>query len=360
MNTDHLKDFILSQFDIPKDSYSLVANKTGLINKSFSVIDSAGQPVYFLQEIDKKVFKDIEGLMSNIRLITTHFRKLEHPPAHLEFINTTSNQSYLKTNKGSYWRLYTYCPGKSYDIAENKEMAAVAGTAFGEFLRAIETIDVKKLAVTIPNFHNINFRYAQFIDSTKNADQSRLVKSEELIELVDMDIKLWIDFYNELGDRCTLQPTHNDTKLNNLIISDTEPAVVVDYDTIMPGYIALDYGDAVRTICSTTAEDSIDLDEIGYDLSMIRSFSLSFIKALNLNNKSQDLDFLARAICFMPFLMGLRMLTDYLNNDIYYSTNYANHNLDRAKNQITLYRKGMTLLPQINSLISIKNQQEIL
>ena len=175
-----------------------------------------------------------------------------------------------------------------------------------------------------------------------------------------MDIELWVEYYSELCKQCPLQVTHNDTKMNNLIFSNSGDAVVVDYDTIMPGYIALDYGDSVRTICSTTAEDSIDLDEIGYDLSMIRSFSHSFIKALNLNKKSQDLDFLARATCFMPFLMGLRMLTDYLNNDIYYSTNYSDHNLDRAKNQFTLYRKGMALLPQINTLISSKNQQEVL
>ena len=358
MNSDHITDSILSKFNIPKDNYSLVSNTTGLINKSFAVINSDGLPVYFLQEIDKGIFKNIEGLMSNICLIISHFQSFEEPQAHIEFIYTSSNKSYLKTNEGSYWRLYKYCPGKSYDNAENNEMAAVAGKSYGKFLMALETLNVKKIAVTIPKFHNINFRYNQFKDSIKNADQNRIVKSQEQVDLVGMDIQLWVDYYNELVEQCTLQVTHNDTKMNNLIFSNSGDAVVVDYDTIMPGYIALDYGDSVRTICSTTAEDAIDLDEIDYDLSMIRSFSLSFIEALNLNKKSLDLEFLARATCYMPFLMGLRMLTDYLNNDVYYSTDYPGHNLDRAKNQFTLYRKGMELLPQIDSIVTLKNQLE--
>jgi Ser/Thr protein kinase RdoA (MazF antagonist) len=347
---DNIRE-ILAAFAIEPGDYSFQNNKHGLINKSYKVTDATGQGCYFLQKIDHGVFKNVEGLMNNIAVTVAHLGNKKTIP-YLELIPLQNQERYLYTDGASYWRLYRYVMGKTYLRAENPGLAAEAGKAFGQFLGALADLDSIKLIETIPRFHDIFLRHEQFIAAKAGASEERLVQAEESIKIVEGEINRLKDYYEELIQVATKRITHNDAKLSNLLFDkDNKAKVVVDYDTLMPGYQALDYGDAVRTICSSTVEDSDDLANTFYNEMLIQVFTENFVTSLGPVLSEQERALLPMAACYMPFIMGLRMLTDYLNNDIYYSTEYPEHNLVRARNQFTVYMNGLKLQPQINNIV---------
>lgn len=345
---------IIENFDIPADDYEYIANTNGLINKSYALCkkDSV-ENTLFLQQIDHTIFKNIEGLMDNIDIVCKHLKKTTNAPKHLELINTKSGKSYYKTDNGDFWRLYSYINGKTHFRADNKQLAQEAGKMFGDFLFSLSSLDATKLAITLPDFHNIIHRYDQFKDSLKNGSEDRKIKANEYIKVVENNIEFIISIYIETIDTCPLKATHNDTKLSNLIFDDHQKGVcVVDYDTLMPGYIPFDFGDSVRTICSSTIEHDTNLSNTHFDLAIFKPFAESFIDSFHGTLNDQELKMFSKSGIYMSFIMGIRMLTDYLNNDVYYSTNYENHNLDRAANQLTLSISGIESLPEMTKIIT--------
>ena len=349
-----IPDLILPQFNIPQGEYELHPVEHGLINKSYAVIDKATKRKrYFLQQVDHNAFPDIEGIMHNIGVVSNHFKGLTDAPAHLATMDTHSGANFYKSAEGEYWRLYDYVVGDTYLRADNNQIAAAAGRMFGVFLKVLQGIDVSLMRNTIPGFHDIDLRYNQFKESLVSAEKARKDKAALLISLVKDNIEYVKEIYHEIISSCDARVTHNDTKLSNLLFDDQQRGIcVVDYDTIMPGYWPLDFGDSVRTICSTTVEDDTDLQRTFFDLDIYRAFTSNFILALKGSITQSELSMLARTVAYMPFLMGLRMLTDYLNNDIYYTTQYDQHNFDRASNQITLYMSGVNLLDEMNNIVN--------
>jgi len=345
---------ILTKFNIPQLDYDLQPVKHGLINKSFVVSNkSTNEKVYFLQQIDHNAFKDIEGIMHNIGVVSNHFINQPVAPKHLVTQQTKSGVNYYKSEVGEYWRLYDYVEGNTYYRATNDNIAAEAGEMFGEFENALQGIEMSLIRDTIPGFHDIDLRYEQFEESLLRANSVRKNKTSSLIDLVKGNIEYVKSIYHDVVKTCPPRVTHNDTKLSNLLFDDQEKGIcVVDYDTLMPGYLPLDFGDSVRTICSTTVEDDTDLQHTFFDLDIYRAFATSFVTAFEGSINKQELIMLPRTVAYMPFLMGLRMLTDYLNNDVYYTIQYEQHNFDRASNQITLFMSGVALLDEMNTIVS--------
>lgn len=350
----HNPTIILQEFNIPHHDYVLHTVKHGLINKSFVVSErSTGERLYFLQQVDHNAFKDIEGIMHNIGVVANHFNNRPSAPGHLSTLETKAGANFYKSGAGEYWRLYNYVPGNTYYRAENKQLAAEAGKMFGEFEHALQGIDITLMRNTIPGFHDIDLRYEQFNESLSRANSVRKDKAANLINIVKENIQYVKDVYHDIVNTCPPRVTHNDTKLSNLLFDDHQQGIcVVDYDTLMPGYLPLDFGDSVRTICSTTVEDDTDLPGTYFDLYIYRVFANNFITALEGSITGSEVSMLARTVAYMPFLMGLRMLTDYLNYDIYYTTQYEHHNLDRASNQMTLYMSGVTLVDEMNNIVN--------
>ena len=345
---------VLPYFDIPDGDYQLGPVSHGLINQSFKVIDRAsGKPVFFLQQIDHHIFKDVAGLMHNIELVTAHFSKLPDPPRFLQTINSRSGKNFYRSPAGNYWRLYHYITGKTYARAENHQLAAAAGHMFGEFLAALTGLDTTRMAVTIPRFHDINWRYEQFKESLAGAGSSRLTKAARLINQVEENIDQVQQIYHDITRACPVRVVHNDTKLSNLLFDEQQHGIcVVDYDTLMPGYLPFDFGDAIRSLASTTVEDDKDIENTCFDTAVFTAFTSPFARALGQAITAAEMSRLAVSVPYMPFLMGLRMLTDYLNNDVYYTTNYKEHNYHRAANQLALYSSGMALLPEMNKIVN--------
>ena len=343
---------VLSAFDIRPDDYICISEKNGLINKSYKVKDSSGTNRYFLQQIDHDIFKDVIGLMKNIEQTINHLQKT-NDVAHLNLIALKENNGYLYLDSSSYWRLYEFVPGKTYFRATNERMALEAGKGYGDFLKAIAGLNHEDYVETIPRFHDLVLRLEQFEASHKNASKERLETAKDQLSFVDSERRQLQDYYEELVAISRKQVTHNDTKLSNLLFDDDSKAkLVVDYDTLMPGYYALDYGDSIRTLCSTTEEDSDEIETTEYIAEFIEAFTQEFLKRISGELNDKELQLFPMAICYMPFLMGLRMLTDYLNNDVYYSTSYPEHNLVRAKNQFALYASGVSFQDHLNNIVS--------
>ncbi len=344
---------ILNHFAIPRRDYAVLPVRHGLINRSYKVTDKAtGKPRYFLQQIDHHIFKDVEGLMHNIKQVTAHFELLPNPPGHLTTVNS-GDKNYYRSPAGAYWRLYPYVDGNTYIRAGDRQLATEAGRMFGQFLKALSGLPPGAMVITIPRFHDIDWRYQQFQASLGTAGKQRLRKAAWLIRLVEENISAVQKIYHNIVHHCPLRVVHNDTKLSNLLFDGQQRGLcVVDYDTLMPGYIPLDFGDAIRSLASTTVEDDPDTGRTFFNRQVFAAFTPAFIKALgNAITKAETSQF-ANSVPYMPFLMGLRMLTDYLNNDSYYTTRYAEHNYHRAANQLTLYSSGMALMPEMNKIVN--------
>ena len=352
MPEDIIKE-VLGEFNIPQHDYEQHQVKHGLINKSYEVIErSTKNKLYFLQQIDRNAFSDIEGIMHNIGVVIDHFNSQSNSPGYLATLLTRSGTNYYKSEAGEYWRLYNYVEGKTYYRAENEQIAAEAGRMFGNFLKSLQGVDLALMQTTIPGFHDIDLRYEQFKKSLTTANPERKDKANTLISLAMENINYVKDIYHQIIGNCPARVTHNDTKLSNLLFDQQQKGIcIVDYDTLMPGYLALDYGDSVRTICSTTVEDDTNLAGTYYDIDIFKSFSLKFIGGLEETCTRAEINLFAKAVPYMPFLMGLRMLTDYLNNDVYYSTQYEEHNFDRASNQLALFISGAAQLDEMNNIV---------
>lgn len=343
---------VIPYFDIPKGDYEYKINSKGLINKSYS-IKKGGVELYFLQQIDHSIFKDIKGLMNNIEVVCEHFNKAEKSPKHLNLIYTKDRKAFYESNQKEFWRLYEYMDGETFFKADNPIIAEGAGRGFGEFLGALSNLNPDSLSVTIPDFHDINSRLNQFNNSLESASKERLKQAKNWIELVDNKREFVKSIFSQVTSTCPQRISHNDTKLSNLLFDSQQKAkCVVDYDTLMPGYIPLDFGDSVRTICSTTKEDDPNFKGTYINITLFNSFTKSFINSVKEVITKEELKTMPKTVAYMPFLMGLRMLTDFLNNDVYYSTNYKNHNLDRAANQLTLFKNAVSLENEMNKIIN--------
>ena len=348
---------ILAQFAIVPAHYRFEAVTSGLLNKSYRVLVN-GQAKYFLQQINHRVF-DVPAVMHNITVVSRHFATLAKPPAMLHLYPTHTGAAWLQTDN-AHWRLYNYVDGNTYQHSDNPDIVREAGRITGQFLQGLATLAPTKLKTTIKSlvnegrgeadFHNINWRYEQFRQSLASGNRQRIRQSQPLLKLVEQHIGRAKDIYHRIVSTTPLRAMHNDTKLSNIRFTpNNQDSCLVDYDTLMPGYLAFDYGDALRTIGSRCTEDDRHLQRVGFDLPRIARYTAGFAQAWH-DISRQEATLLAQAVCYMPFLMGLRMLTDYLNNDVYYHTAWPAHNYDRAANQLTLYQKGLAELSGIEEI----------
>ena len=350
---------ILSEFAIPKDNYSFEKITSGHINSSYAILDGDLNRKYLLQQIDRSVFKDIPLMMQNITVVVDHLslKKSREPKLsgheHLSILNIQSGQSYHKAADGEYWRLYSYIDGKTYNTVEDVTQAFEAGAMFGAFLNDLCDLNAALIDETIPDFHNVHFRLEQFEAARKTADPERLLMAHPEIDFVERNKAQMVEFYYKLtSSNSKLHIVHSDTKLSNLLFDDKGKALaVIDYDTIMPGYLVLDYGDSVRTICSTTAEDDPNVKGTTYDLKLLESFTRGFLNKASKMLTLYETKLMSKAVVYMPFIMGLRMLTDFLNNDVYYHTRYEVHNLVRAINQFKLAEVGNQRAKDITRIV---------
>lgn len=324
-------------------SYSELTS--GHINDTFLIKTTKTQS-YVLQRINSYVFKKSKELIENKIKVSEHIqKKLQHLSKEelqqqvLQFIYTKKGSPYYLDKEGNYWNTSLFIEGsKTFERVENKEIACEAGKQVGNFINLSQGLDITKIVDIIPNFHEMSFRYSQFYEAEKNASPERLKMAAPFISKVK-ELKNEMHILENLKNekKIPLRITHNDTKISNILFDKNNKGLcVIDTDTVMVGIIHYDFGDAIRTTCNNAYEDEKDLSKVTFNIDYFEAFSKGFLQKMYSQLSPLDVEYLPLSAKTITFIMGLRMLTDFLNNDIYYKTKYKNHNLDRAANQFKL------------------------
>jgi Ser/Thr protein kinase RdoA (MazF antagonist) len=344
MLTKKLK-YVFEQFQHNGEFDSFAELASGHINDTY-LIKTKEKPFFVLQRINHGVFKDVPGLIENKVAVSHHIQeklkdlsKKKQKRRVLAFAKNNTGESYYKDEEKNYWNLmYFIDDSVTFEIVKSEEIAYEGGRLLGQFLTLTSDFDASKLVEVIPKFHDMPFRYMQFEDALKIASEERLNKAKEQIKLVE-DFKAEMHIIQLLKESGAIKTrvTHNDTKISNILFNTKNKGLcVIDTDTVMPGIVHYDFGDAIRTICNTTAEDETNLDLVEFNIAYYKAYTKGFLKKMKPFLSPLELEYLPLGAKTMIFIMALRFLTDYLNGDVYYKIKYPEHNFDRAKNQFKL------------------------
>jgi len=315
---------------------------SGHINDSYKVLSSERN--YLLQRVNQEVFKDVRGLTSNLVRVTEYLSDLiaENNPDGMQVLNTirANNGNYFFTNEeGDCWRVFDFIEGsKSYDIAENTDLAFEGGKTYGWFIKMLDQFPADTLTETLPKFHDIQFRLDNFRNSVNKDVAERVGEAKKEIDFVEKHAEEMSKIHIlGIDEKIPLRVTHNDTKINNVLFNEDNKGIcVIDLDTVMPGYVHFDFGDAIRTFTNTADEDEKNLSKVSMDIDLFKAFSEGFLSETKDILKKTEISTLAFSAKLMTFIIGLRFLTDYLDGDVYYKTKYPEHNLIRARVQFKL------------------------
>jgi len=338
---------ITSHFQINGTVLSALPYGSGHINDTYRVETiETDKPNYILQRINHKIFTNVSGLMENITRVTTHIRKkLENTPGAdpdrqtLTLIPTVDNQSFYHDADGNYWRMYLFIEdNRSYDIVDSPDKAFEGGRMFGKFQSMIADLPGGPLFETIPNFHNIDMRLAtlkQTIDQDP-VGRAASIKAEAGFvwqRAAEMGTILHLGQQGLIPQRIT----HNDTKFNNVLLDANDKGLcVIDLDTVMPGYVHYDYGDSIRTSTNTGAEDDPDLSKVEMDIRLFEAYTNGFLQETRSTLTPMELEYFPLAGKLLPYMIGVRFLTDYVDGDHYFKIKHDQHNLQRARAQFKL------------------------
>lgn len=340
--------------------YSVISN--GNINNTYDVtVEIEGTPRHFVfQKVNIYVFKNPKRIMKNIAKITHHIAdKLEEQGKDrdgvMHFATRENGKNYYTENQG-FWRISEYVPGSvTFNSCEDLEKLESAGKAFGEFQTMLSDFDATELYETIPNFHNTRSRIAVFLRHVNEDPCGRVDEVPEEIEKIKKLKPLAIRL-NELvdSDELPLRVTHNDTKINNVLFDKItgNAKTVIDLDTVMPGLVAHDFGDAIRFAANSAAEDEKDLSFVSLDMARFEAFAKGFIPQIAHTMTKTEIETLALGAFTMTVELAVRFLDDYITGDQYFKTKYRGHNLVRAKCQLHLAEDMLARMDEMNAIVN--------
>lgn len=326
-----LDNKIYSSFRIEGEVKDIQNYGKGNINDTYLIDTSCKK--YIIQTINKKVFNRPKKLMKNIYLVTTWLQKQEDEYKGIRIIKTFNNKMYLKKNK-KYYRCYEFIEnGYSLDVVNDLDITYQMGKSLGKFEKNLNEFPSKKLYKVIPNFHNAYFRFLSFKQIIKK-DKLKL-KNKVLKEIYFiLKRKEYFSIINEEEDKdIRVVVTHNDPKFNNILIDkETNKEIcLIDLDTVMPGSVLYDYGDALRSIILNCEEDEEDLKKVNIDVKKFEYFSKGYLEEQSLYLTSKEKSLLVDSVIIITLECGMRFLSDYMNGNIYFKVKDKNHNLRRAR-----------------------------
>jgi aminoglycoside phosphotransferase (APT) family kinase protein len=316
---------------------------------------------YIFQSINRNVFKDPFAVMRNVEKVTRHINgkvlrvKADLGGQTLNLFPARSGCAWVEDDQGGVWRCYNYIEGcVTYDIVENTRQAYQAAHAFGAFQDLVSDLDAADIAETIPDFHNTRKRYARLMEVAEKDPAGRLEGvREELGFITRREAVVDILLDKAAAGQLPLRVTHNDTKINNVMIdADTDEAIcVIDLDTVMPGLSLYDFGDLVRTATSPAAEDETDLSKVEMQMPMFEALVRGYLEAAGKSLTETEIACLAVSAKIMTLEVGIRFLTDYLEGDVYFKVRHQNHNLDRCRTQLKLVEKIEASEEEMNDFV---------
>jgi Ser/Thr protein kinase RdoA (MazF antagonist) len=338
---------ILDHFKLEEKVYSFSGINSGFINDTYLVSENS-IPKYILQRINHGVFTNVEGLMGNVGNALQLLKASNY--TQIKLIKSKLGKTYFSDANG-FWRMMTYIQGSTtYDTTTSTEIAFEAGRIIGKFHMLMDQANLEKYADTIPKFHNLEFRKMQFLAAFAKASDTKLAIANEAISFARKTLETLENMENK---QLPLRICHNDTKLNNILYSkETRKSLcLIDLDTLMKGHFHYDFGDAIRTIVNTAPEDEQNHIKITFEKNLFESFVEGIASNVAFLNKD-EIQALPFGVILLPFLQGIRALTDYLNDNIYYKVAYENQNLDRCLSLFDFTQKALKEVAYMQKVVS--------
>lgn len=354
---------LLSNFDINGEFISCEPYGSGLINRTYVAVYSVNgkRKRFIVQRINTNLFKNVDGLMNNIKLVTEFNRneiiKRGGDPDResLTLVYTKNGAAYYRTEEGDCYRVYVFIEdAKGYDVVEKPEHFYQSAVAFGKFAQLLDRFDSTQLFEVLPNFHNTVKRFDNLKKSLAADKFNRAA-----------DVKAEIDFAlkheNIVGNIVNLlesgkmpsRVTHNDTKLNNVLIDTrTDKAVcVIDLDTMMPGSICYDFGDSIRFGCNPCLEDTPETEKVIFSTPLFEEYARGYLSVFGDAITEIEKKNLTMGAILMTYECGIRFLTDYLDGDVYFRLSRERQNIDRTRTQFKLVADMESQYDKLNSII---------
>lgn len=339
---------ILSNFAINGEFISCEPYGSGLINRTYvAVYNEGGRRVrYIVQRINTNLFKNVDGLMNNIKLVT-EFNRAEimkrggDPDREsLTLVPTKNGGTYFRTEEGDCYRVYVFIENaKGYDVVEKPEHFYESAVAFGKFAMLLDRFDSSKLFEVLPDFHNTVKRFDNFKKSLEADKFNRAKDVKKEIEFALNREKITHTIVDLLASgKMPSRVTHNDTKLNNVLIDTrTDKAVsVIDLDTMMPGSICYDFGDSIRFGCNPCLEDTPETEKVIFNMPLFETYTKGYLSVFGDTITDIERKNLPMGAILMTYECGIRFLTDYLDGDVYFRKTRERQNIDRTRSQFKL------------------------
>ncbi|MCO6558458.1 MAG: aminoglycoside phosphotransferase family protein [Bifidobacterium sp.] len=329
---------VISHFRLQGTVRSVGPYGDGHINETYLVVTNERR--YILQKMNTSIFPDTKHLMRNIELVTA-FMRAEGKET-LDIVRTTDGATYFEDPTGA-WRVYKFIEHTiSYNMVPDASVFRDAGAAFGDFQNDLARFDASQLTETIAHFHDTPHRFEDFKAALNDDRLGRATFCRPEIDFYLAHADVYPVIMDGLGDgSLPLRVTHNDTKLNNILMDATthKARAIIDLDTIMPGSMLFDFGDSIRFGASTALEDEKDLDKVHFSTDLFRAYAEGFVGKLRPSITEREAELLPLGARMMTLECGMRFLTDYLVGDTYFAIDYPEHNLVRCRTQVKLVQE---------------------
>ena len=332
--------------------------KIGNVNQTYRVFfDMPDQSIqsYIVQRVNTYAFKEPELLMHNAALVTEHIRRSSGGKTCLHYLYTEDHKTYLYDADGGFWRVSNFISSHTFDNCSDAEILWETGAAFGDFQKMLFDFPAIHLYETIPFFHHTPRRLKTLFENAEKDPVGRVHKvREELdyIRFVREQAESLTRLYEE--EKLPLRVTHNDTKINNVLFDrQTNKAIaIIDLDTVMPGLIGHDFGDGVRFAANEAEEDCVDIQKVSFSLERFEAFTRGFLSKAGSILTQTEIDTLALSAFCITIELASRFLDDYIVGDLYFKTNYPEHNLVRTRCQLALAKDIARKLPQMQEIVN--------
>lgn len=336
--------------------------KVGNVNQTYQVRfrrEDGAEKDYIVQEVNTYAFRRPKEVMHNIDLVTEHIRAKKPGQVALHFHHTEDRLTYI-FDKDGFWRLCNYIPSNTFNVCSDNSVLRGTAEAFGEFQQLLSDFDATQLYETIYHFHDTPHRLADLFQSAHTDPIGRADEIQPDLEYIHSiaERACTLSYLRQDG-KLPIRVTHNDTKINNVLFDPNthQPVAVIDLDTVMPGLIAHDFGDAIRSAANPAGEDCTDLSKVDCDLDVFRTFTMGFLSKTASVLTHHELQTLALSPFVLAVELGSRFLDDYLQGDHYFHIDYPTHNLVRGRCQLELSKRIWEKMPQMESIVTECYQQ---
>ena len=347
---------VCAAFRLPGTYLGFESIQVGIVNRTYKVIfrqeDGTEKP-FLVQNVNTYAFRNPIGLMNNIDLVTEHIRAKEPQKRSLHFHHTADRKTYLIDGE-NFWRVMNYIPSATYCATRDPDILRNAGRAFGEFQTQLADFDIGLLVETIPGFHNTRGRYESLDEAIARDEAGRVSAVREELGYIQSirDLACTLTDLGRAG-KLSLRVTHNDTKINNVLfdVQTNEALVVIDLDTVMPGLMGHDFGDAIRFAANFVEEDCPQPEKAGVNLEVFRSFAEGFLSMTAKTMTDTEAETLAMSCFVLTAELATRFLADYLDGDLYFNIKSPDHNLVRARCQIALAKDILKHMDEMECIV---------